>query len=104
MAKTKLTLSVNKEILAAAKLEADKRHIPVSRLVENFLAFLANPQIYCFKCGERFYVSDAKVCPKCGWLICTKCATCGCNLGADMAAGLFHMRKVYEDLLAGKVK
>jgi hypothetical protein len=104
MPKTKLTLSVSKEILEAAKLEADKRHIPVSRLVENFLAFLANPRIYCFKCGERFNVNGAKVCPKCGWLICPECTACGCNLSDDVATGLFHMRKVYEDLLAGKVK
>jgi hypothetical protein len=104
MPKAKLTLSVSKEILDAAKRAAEKRHIPISRLVENFLAFFSRPVVYCFKCGEQFSVIDAKVCPKCGWLVCSKCGVCGCGLGEDTAAGLFHMRRVYEDLLAGRVK
>jgi len=104
MPKAKLTLSITKEILDAAKLEAGKRHIPISRLVENFLAFFAKPQVYCFKCGEQFSVTDSKICPKCGWLMCSKCGICGCGLSEDTVAGLFHMRKVLEDLLGGRVK
>jgi hypothetical protein len=104
MPKTKLTLSIDKNILEAAKLAADQKHIPLSRLVENFLSFFAKPYVYCFKCGERFSVSDAKVCAKCGWLICPKCKACGCGLKEETAIGVFHMRKVYEDLLAGRVK
>jgi len=104
MTKAKLTLSISQGILDAAKLEADKRHIPISRLVENFLDFFSKPQVYCFKCGERFSVTSAKICPKCGWIICSKCGSCGCGLSEDTVAGLFHMRKVLEDLLAGRVK
>jgi hypothetical protein len=104
MPKTKLTLSIDKNILEAAKLVADQRHIPVSRLVENFLRFLANPYVYCFKCGQKFSVTDAKVCVKCGWLICPDCKVCGCGLQEETAVGIFHMRKVYEDLVAGRVK
>jgi len=104
MPKTKLTLSISKEILKGAKLAAEKRHIPVSRLVENFLEFFANPKIYCFKCGEKFSAADTKVCPKCGWLVCPRCGACGCGLSEDTATALFYMRKVYEDLLIGRVK
>jgi len=104
MPKTKLTLSISKEILKVAKLAANKRHIPVSRLVENFLEFFANPEIYCFKCGEKFGVKEAKLCPKCGWIICPKCKVCGCGLSEETTVAVFHMRRTYEDLLAGRVK
>ncbi|MEM3760144.1 MAG: DUF6364 family protein [Candidatus Bathyarchaeia archaeon] len=104
MPKTKLTLSIEKTILEAAKLAAEQKHIPLSRLVENFLSFFAKPYVYCFKCGERFSVSEAQVCAKCGWLSCPKCAACRCGLKEEAAVGVFHMRKVYEDLLAGRVK
>jgi len=104
MPKTKLTLSVSKEILDAAKMVAEKRHLSISRLVENFLAFFSQPVVYCFKCGEQFSVVDAKICPKCGWLTCPKCGICGCGLSEDTAAELFRMRQVYEDLLFGRVK
>lgn len=39
MPRSKLTLSINKRILEAAKQAADQKHIPLSRLVENFLEF-----------------------------------------------------------------
>jgi hypothetical protein len=104
MLKTKLTLSIDKDVLEAAKRSADQKHIPLSRLVENFLAFFASPYVYCFKCGEKFNVTEAKVCAKCGWLICPECKVCGCGLKEETAIGIFHMRKVYEDLLAGRVK
>jgi len=104
MPKTKLTLSIDKHILEAAKQTADQKHIPISRLVENFLGFFASPYVYCFKCGEKFSVTEAEVCAKCGWLICPECKVCGCGLKEETAIGVFHMRKVYEDLLAGRVK
>jgi hypothetical protein len=104
MQKTKLTLSIGKHILEAAKLVANQRHIPLSRLVENFLSFFAKPYVYCFKCGEKFIVAEVNVCAKCGWLICPKCKACGCGLGEETAIAVFHMRKLYEDLLAGRVK
>jgi hypothetical protein len=104
MPKTKLTLSISKDTLDAAKLVADQKHIPLSRLIENFLGFFSKPYVYCFKCGERFGVDKAKVCAKCGWLICPECKVCGCGLNEETSIGIFHMRKVYEDLLAGRVK
>jgi hypothetical protein len=104
MKKIKLTLSIDKRVLDVAKLAANQRHIPLSRLVENFLSFFAEPYVYCFRCGEKFAVTEAKVCAKCGWLICPKCNACGCGLGEETAISVFHMRKVYEDLLVGRVK
>jgi len=102
--KTKLTLTVNKSVLEEAKRVADRKHIPISRLVENFLAFFAKPEVYCFKCGERFSSTESELCPKCGWMICPKCQVCRCGLSEETAIAVFHMRRVYEDLLAGRVK
>jgi len=103
-ARVKLTVTVNKAILDEAKVIADQKHIPLSRLIENFLEFLSNPYVYCFKCGERFVSSNAKICVKCSWMVCPKCGACGCGLSDDTALAVFHMRRVYEDLLAGRVK
>ncbi|MEM2741713.1 MAG: DUF6364 family protein [Nitrososphaeria archaeon] len=102
--RVKLTVTIEKTILERAKAVAEQKRIPVSRLIENYLAFLAQPYVYCFKCGERFDSSNSKVCVKCGWLICSKCGACGCNLQDETATAIFHMRRVYEDLLAGRVK
>jgi hypothetical protein len=102
--KAKLTVTIEREILDKAKVVAEEKRIPISRLIENFLNFLTNPYVYCFKCGERFYSSNSKVCIKCGWLICPKCGACGCGLSEEAASAIFHMRRVYEDLLAGRVK
>ena len=102
--KSKLTTSINTEILSKAKKASEEKHIPLSGIIENFLDFFANPWVYCFKCGEKFYVNEAELCPKCGWLKCPKCGACRCGLDEDVAAAIFHMRKVYEDLLAGRVK
>ena len=102
--KTKLTLSINKEILNEAKEIAEEKHIPLSRAVENFLKFFAKPKVYCFKCGEKFYSTSAELCPKCGWLVCPKCKACRCGLNEETAVAVFHMRRVYEDLLTGRLK
>jgi hypothetical protein len=102
--KVKLTVTIKKGTLDRAKVVAEQKRIPVSRLIEGFLDFLANPYVYCFKCGERFDSSGSKVCVKCGWLICPKCGACGCGLPDETASAIFHMRRVYEDLLAGRVK
>jgi len=104
MQKTKLTLSIDKRILEAAKLAANQKHIPLSRLVENFLSFFVKPYVYCFKCGKKFVVAEVNICAKCGWLICPACKACGCSLEEETAVAVFHMRKIYEDLLAGRVK
>jgi predicted RNA-binding Zn-ribbon protein involved in translation (DUF1610 family) len=102
--KAKLTLSVDKKILNEAKKAAEQKHVPLSRVVENFLDFFSNPRVYCFKCGDRFDSSVAGLCPKCGWLICPKCKTCRCGLNEEIATSVFYMRRVYEDLLSGRVK
>lgn len=102
--KTKLTLSVDKSVLSKAKEEAENKNIPISRVVENFLDFFANPHVYCFGCGGKFTAKEVEVCAKCGWLICPKCKACRCKLSDEIAAAVFHMRKVYEDLLGGRIK
>jgi len=102
--KIKLTITVDKDILGEAKKIAEQKNIPISRLINNFLAFLIKPYVYCFKCGEKFESLSAQLCLKCGWLICPKCKTCGCHLSDETKAAVFNMRRVYEDLLAGRVK
>ena len=102
--KTKLTLTVDKDIVEKAKKVAEQKRIPISRLIENFLDFFANPQVYCFKCGEKFNSAEGELCPKCGWMVCPNCKVCRCGLGDETAVSVFHMRRVYEDLLAGRVK
>lgn len=102
--KTKLTISINKKIIEEAKRVSKKKHVTISGLVENFLKFFSNPEVYCFKCGEKFSAEKAKLCPKCGWMICPNCKTCGCGLSEETIKAVFYMRRVYEDLLAGRVK
>ena len=102
--KVRLTITIDSKILTEAKKEASRRNIPLSRLIENFLRFFAFPEVYCFKCGEKFSVKEAELCPKCGWIICPKCKACRCILGEEAAIAVFHMRRVYEDLLSGRVK
>lgn len=102
--KTKLTLSIDKEVLNKAKEIAEQKRVPLSRAVENFLEFFANPIVYCFKCGEKFESAKSKLCPKCGWMICPECKVCRCGLDEETAVAVFYMRRVYEDLLTGRVK
>jgi len=102
--KTKLTLSIDGSVLENARKVANKKRIPISRLVENFLTFFSKPEVYCFKCGERFSAEDAEVCAKCGWLSCSRCKACRCKLGEEAAIVAYQMRRVYEDLLIGRVK
>jgi hypothetical protein len=102
--KERLTVTIDREILSKAKEKAEKRGIPISRLVENFLSFFVNPRLYCFKCGEKFVANEAKLCPKCEWMICPKCKACRCELSEESTTAVFHMRRVYEDLLIGRVK
>jgi len=104
MKKVKLNITVDKDILNEAKRVADKKRIPISRAIENFLRFFVKPRVYCFKCGEAFSSNESELCPKCGWMICPKCKVCRCGLGEEAAISVFHMRRVYEELLAGRVK
>ncbi len=96
--RAKLTITIDKKILNEAKKLAVKKHIPISRLVENYLSFFVKPKFYCFKCGFNFNGSNAKICPKCGWMICPKCKACGCNLSRETSVAVFYMRKVCEEL------
>ena len=102
--KARLNITVDKDVLHKTRIVAREKHIPISRLVENFLRFFIDPGVYCFKCGEKFNSTKAKLCAKCGWMICPKCSVCRCGLNEETAIAVFHMRKVYEDLLTGRVK
>jgi hypothetical protein len=102
--KRKLTVTVDVKVLEKAKRVSEEKRIPLSRAIESFLSFFVNPEVYCFKCGEKFSSSEAELCPKCGWMVCPKCNACRCVLGEEAAIAVFHMRRVYEDLLAGRVK
>jgi len=102
--KTKLTVSVDEEVKKRAKEVAKEKGVKISGAIENFLKFFTNPKVYCFKCGEKFGSTDSELCPKCGWMICPKCKACRCSLDERTAVAIFHMRRVYEDLLAGRVK
>lgn len=102
--KTKLTLSIDGEVLEKAKKVSQIRGIPLSRLVENFLEWFSDPKVYCFRCGKEFRVSKAEVCPKCGWLKCPYCEACRCTLSEEVAESIFYLRKTFEDLLGGRLK
>lgn len=102
--KARLTVTVDKGVLKSAKEAAERKRIPLSRLIETFLNFFAKPEVYCFKCGERFSSTETELCLKCGWMICSKCEACRCGLSEDTAIAVFHMRRIYEELLAGRVK
>ena len=102
--KPRLNITIDKEVLEKARKMADEKHISLSGLIENFLDFFVDSKVYCFKCGERFSSSDSSLCPKCGWMKCPRCEVCRCDLDDDVAEAVFHMRRVYEDLLIGRVK
>ncbi|RZN42946.1 MAG: hypothetical protein EFT35_01425 [Methanophagales archaeon ANME-1-THS] len=102
--KDRLTVTIDHLVLQRAKEAADRKRIPLSRLIENFLAFFATPEVYCFNCGEQFQSTETDLCLKCGWMRCPKCTACGCSVSEETAAAIFYMRKVYEDLLAGRIK
>ena len=92
MARTKLTLTVDPDVLAEAKAKAQSQHTSISGLVENFLQFYSEARLYCFSCGVALDVTEQETCAK-----------CGCDLGDEARQAVFHMRRVYEELLAGRV-
>ncbi len=103
MARAKLTLTVDPEVLAEAKAKAQSQHTSISGLVENFLHFYSEARLYCFSCGAGLDVAKQETCAACGFLKCADCAKCGCGLGDEARQAVFHMRRVYEELLAGRV-
>lgn len=102
--KTRVTLTIDKDIHDKAKQVAKEKHISISGLVEKYLEFFGNSWVYCFYCGEKFYSSRSELCSKCGYMKCTECNECGCELDEDVISAVFHMRRVYEDLITGRVK
>jgi hypothetical protein len=103
MGKVKLTLTVDKSVLEEGRRAAEQRNTSISRLVENFLAFIANPVLYCFGCGKSFKVKMGQSCPKCGWVKCPKCGSCRCSLTEEAAVVAYHLRQSIEDLTSGRV-
>ena len=104
MAKTKLTLTIDEDILIATKNAANKKGVSLSHLVEVFFQFFSEPNLFCFSCGVEFITRTSEECAACGWLKCPECDSCRCNLSEEVAISLYRMRKVYEQLLAGRVK
>jgi hypothetical protein len=102
--KEPLNVTIDKDIKEKALAEAKKKNIPISRLIENFLQFFSNPKVYCYKCGEEFFSFNALICTKCGSMKCPKCSNCACDLSEETSKAIFHMRRVYEDLLVGRIK
>ena len=100
----KLTLSVNESVLKTARKVAEAKNMPLSRMVETYFKFISDPLVWCFKCGNEFKASQAKVCPKCSYLVCPKSESCGFSLEDDTANAVFQMRKVYEHLFGGRLK
>jgi Family of unknown function (DUF6364) len=99
--KTKLTLSINEKVRNDVQAVVDERNLTLSRLVENFLKFIIKPNIWCFKCGEKFCIQDVDKCPKCSYLICSLCSACRCMLSDETAVAVFHTNKIYQQLLGG---
>ena len=102
--KGKLTTTIEKEILKKTREKCEEKHIKIAGVLENFLSFFTDPWVYCFNCGEKFYVREGELCAKCGWIKCPKCGSCRCGLDEKTAIAVYHMRRVYEDLLSGRVK
>lgn len=102
--KIKVTLNIAEDVIKKSEKVLEQKNIPRSRAVESYLQYVGDPYVYCFSCGEKFFVSKADICSKCSFVKCTKCKKCSCNLSKETSNAVFHMRKVYEDLIGGRVK
>jgi len=100
MVRKKITLTIDADIAEKAKNKAQEAGLSLSRLVENALAYYIEPQVHCFKCGFRFKINDAEVCPRCGWHKCPKCGACACDLGEESVRVAFFMRKTLIDIFS----
>jgi len=96
--KKKLTLTVDEKLIIESKKKASEQGLSLSKIVENALKFYVEPQVYCFKCGSKFRINDAEICPKCGWYKCPKCSACACSLGEESARVAFYMRKTLMEV------
>lgn len=104
MVKTKVTLNVEEKIRKNVQKVLDEKHLTLSGIVENYLKFVANPDVYCFKCGKNFTVNESSVCPKCSFLTCPDCKSCGCPLSEETRVAVFYMNRTYEELLGGRLE
>lgn len=98
MSKKKLTLTVEEQVINAAKNKAQISGVSLSKIVENALRYYVEPTVYCFKCGYKFSINNAKVCPRCGWYKCPRCGACACDLGEEGVKVAFYMRKTMMDI------
>lgn len=103
MPKAKLTLTVDPRVLTRAKRASRARRIPLSRLVEGFLDWAADPRLHCFSCGSPFAASSARACAQCSWLACPACGGCGCLFGKEARPPLHAMRRTFEELAGGRL-
>jgi hypothetical protein len=101
--KTRVTLSIDPEILKKAKSKAGEERLHLSNLVENYLDFFVDPYVYCFHCGEQFQLESGEECPVCTFAKCPHCEKCRCDEASNDEV-MYHMRKVYEDLLKRRIK
>jgi len=37
----------------------------------------------CFVCERYFDPLEARICPKCDWMVCTHCGSCACKLSEE---------------------
>lgn len=101
--KSRLTVTVDQDILEEAKKITKEKRLPLSGIIENFLEYLIDPYVYCFNCGKKFHSKETDTCPKCTMMICPGCNTCSCDLDETTSQAIYQMKKVYEDLLKGRV-
>lgn len=102
--KIKVTIGIDEDVLKKSEKILSEKNIPRSRIIESFLSYISDPHVYCFSCDEKFFVSKADVCSKCSFVKCVKCKNCSCKLTEQASNAVFQMRKVYEDLIGGRVK
>lgn len=100
--KSRITLSIDPEILEKAKQKAVEERLHISNLVENYLEFFTDPYVYCFHCGIKFSVEHGEECPVCTFTKCPTCGKCRCDEVPNEEA-IYHMRKVYEDLIKRRI-
>ena len=103
MTKSRITLSINTRILEKAKEKAKKERLHISNLVEKYLEFYVDPYVYCFHCGSKFDLEQGDECPVCTFAKCPTCGKCRCDEMSNEKA-IYHMRKVYEDLIKRRIK
>jgi hypothetical protein len=49
----------------------------------------------CFNCGGYFKPREAKLCPKCQWLVCPLCGKCYCHLTPEAKLAVDALYETY---------